>query len=365
MKEKENKKLQLKKKIKKQDLKERGITLIALVVTIIILLILTGVTLNIALSDDGLFNKTKKAVEDYKQAQSDEEEAIRQIATQLYSEYVGATVIGYNPTGESASCSIGQVTSGTETLQNFNREQLNWRVWDYDGNILRMIGDPTGSLTLKGAAGYNNGVWAVDHICKELYSNNKKGVSVTNLKRTDIQKVSTYDYTKYKHDKSGYIEDTTSSDDNGNLIYFGESKTYASSNQYPKMWNDNDKNWTYEYKNKDKTATGGDEECEIWEVIGTNDGQITDTMTAGSDSTTFKQSYYYHNYKESEFINDAYYDLIFKKADGTPAGYYWLAGRYVRLCESYCDFGVQRVYASSSGGFVHGNDLCDSNRYYD
>ena len=58
--------LKNKKIVKKQELQEKGITLIALVVTIIILLILAGVTLNIALSDNGLFGKAKKAVEKYK-----------------------------------------------------------------------------------------------------------------------------------------------------------------------------------------------------------------------------------------------------------------------------------------------------------
>ena len=57
--------LMLKNKAKKQKLQERGITLIALVVTIIILLVLAGVTLNIALSDNGLFSKAKEATEDY------------------------------------------------------------------------------------------------------------------------------------------------------------------------------------------------------------------------------------------------------------------------------------------------------------
>ena len=68
---------------RKISLREKGITLIALVVTIIILLILAGVTLNMALSDNGLFSKTKEAVEKYKQAQSDEEEAIKEIEKQL------------------------------------------------------------------------------------------------------------------------------------------------------------------------------------------------------------------------------------------------------------------------------------------
>ena len=47
--DKKSKNLKFKKIAKKQKLQERGITLIALVVTIIILLILSGVTLSIAI----------------------------------------------------------------------------------------------------------------------------------------------------------------------------------------------------------------------------------------------------------------------------------------------------------------------------
>ncbi len=70
--DKKDEDLKFKKIAKKQKLQERGITLIALVVTIIILLILTGVTLNIALSDGGLFSKTREAAKKY-QTESERE----------------------------------------------------------------------------------------------------------------------------------------------------------------------------------------------------------------------------------------------------------------------------------------------------
>ena len=71
--DKKGENLKLRKIAQKQKMKERGITLIALVVTIIILLILAGVTLNIALSDNGLFSKAKKAADDYNQKSIEEE----------------------------------------------------------------------------------------------------------------------------------------------------------------------------------------------------------------------------------------------------------------------------------------------------
>ena len=149
----------LRKIVKKQKLKERGITLIALVVTIIILLILAGVTLNIALSDNGLFSKAKKATEDYKEAQSEEEDLISQFATQMYSEYVGATVTGYelssntvtikgttSGVGDDNQDDEGNTIAGVDENgeQKFTTEDdMTWRVWDFDGNTLRIIGDPT------------------------------------------------------------------------------------------------------------------------------------------------------------------------------------------------------------------------------
>ena len=48
---------------------EKGITLIALIITIIVMLILVIVTLNVALGDDGLINRSKKAARDHKIAE--------------------------------------------------------------------------------------------------------------------------------------------------------------------------------------------------------------------------------------------------------------------------------------------------------
>ena len=71
--DKKGENLKLRKIAQKQKMKERGITLIALVVTIVILLILAGVTLNIALSNNGLFNKAKTAADEYNQKSLEEE----------------------------------------------------------------------------------------------------------------------------------------------------------------------------------------------------------------------------------------------------------------------------------------------------
>ena len=56
---------------------EKGITLIALVITIIIMLILAGVTLSLSLGDGGLIQKTREAVAQYEGVQEQEAEDIK------------------------------------------------------------------------------------------------------------------------------------------------------------------------------------------------------------------------------------------------------------------------------------------------
>ena len=54
--------------MKRFNLKEaKGITLVALVITVIILLILAGVTLNLVVGENGLIAKSKRATEEYRQ----------------------------------------------------------------------------------------------------------------------------------------------------------------------------------------------------------------------------------------------------------------------------------------------------------
>ena len=80
---KENENLKLRKKVKREKLREKGITLIALVVTIIILLILAGVTLSLSLSQNGLFSRAQNAADRYKKAQADEEGLVSDLETDM------------------------------------------------------------------------------------------------------------------------------------------------------------------------------------------------------------------------------------------------------------------------------------------
>ncbi len=64
--------------------KNKGITIVALIVTIIVLLILAGVTLATLSGDNGILTKAKTAKEEYKKAQY--EEAINFAKLQAHTE---------------------------------------------------------------------------------------------------------------------------------------------------------------------------------------------------------------------------------------------------------------------------------------
>ena len=63
--------------------KIKGITLIALVVTIIILLILSGTAISLTLGEDGIFKKAKDAIDKYKEAAEQEKNMIYNLESDM------------------------------------------------------------------------------------------------------------------------------------------------------------------------------------------------------------------------------------------------------------------------------------------
>lgn len=62
--------------MKKRNWKDNGITLIALVVTIIILLILAGITIGMVAGENGLIQRAKDAKAAYEKAAGDEQVSV-------------------------------------------------------------------------------------------------------------------------------------------------------------------------------------------------------------------------------------------------------------------------------------------------
>ena len=118
--------------------KNKGITLVALVITIIILLILAGISIS-ALTNQGLFGKAKESKEKSENAQKEEQNILNEYEETLdkysesgikasdianaedKSEYYGKVVIGYTPKNGA-------------TVQN-------WKIFYADSNNIYLIAD--------------------------------------------------------------------------------------------------------------------------------------------------------------------------------------------------------------------------------
>ncbi len=81
-------KLKCTKKINEQEQNKKmgyakGITLISLVITIIILIILAGVSINLVLGENGLFTKAREAKEKFLEAQEEEQEGLNTLLDEM------------------------------------------------------------------------------------------------------------------------------------------------------------------------------------------------------------------------------------------------------------------------------------------
>lgn len=81
----------MKKEIKNKQ--EKGITLIALVVTIVVLLILAGVSISLVLNNNGVISRAKEARDQYAEAQTNEENQLNEVSDWI-KEIVGDTTGG-------------------------------------------------------------------------------------------------------------------------------------------------------------------------------------------------------------------------------------------------------------------------------
>ena len=106
---------------KKTSRREKGITLIALIVTIIVLLILAGVTINLAVNNQGIFNKAKTATRAFKNASENEQtgldEADKEIAKYMPKE---GSEGGSGSGSESSGGTSERENSGSSTSESSN-----------------------------------------------------------------------------------------------------------------------------------------------------------------------------------------------------------------------------------------------------
>ena len=103
----------------------KGITLIALVVTIVVLIILAGVAINLSLSNNGIFNRAKQAREDYKHATNEEQSGLANVEKAMDEIAGGGTT---NPPVEKSeiekSRDAGTYMTAPTTLKDSNENLI-------------------------------------------------------------------------------------------------------------------------------------------------------------------------------------------------------------------------------------------------
>lgn len=138
--------------------------------------------------------------------------------------------VDYNPDIGTYKVADGENGSGIDVTstgyQEFTTEtgvkSLEWRVLSIDektGNIELISATVRQPLSLYGVNGYNHGVDILNDLCETLYSKTVQGVKVAtgrSINVEDINKKTTYDYTKYTD--------------------YGEVLTYTSNKYYPKLY---------------------------------------------------------------------------------------------------------------------------------
>ena len=210
--------------------KNKGITLIALIITIIILLILVGVSINLAIKGD-LFGSAEKAVSGTNDKVAQEQTRVDELMGELEKveaqnavhnwqytdstrakirctcarckafndgDSTGRTLSIGQQIGETesktGSTSITSAKSGYDSDQTLalNAEETKWVVFGYEDKdndglnevLLLTTEHPTTSkIYFEGAVAYNNAVDEVNRMCKELYGTNARGITIEDVNR--------------------------------------------------------------------------------------------------------------------------------------------------------------------------------------
>ena len=395
----------------KFKIKERGITLIALVITIIILLILAAVTIAALSGDNGILSNAARAKQETERA-----EILEQIRLDIYGEMAdnegtdpteadieriadnygdisgstfddkvlktekgsyeiklsdiwqpekadeGVTIpegleigsyVSYNPSGtypwQSEYCSSPEDTSYEKTLDSSTGKPFNidrWRVLDIneetgevtlvpehstdDGN--NGASATSGTVYLKGAQGYNNGVKLLNDACSALYGNEEKGITARSINIEDIEgKMIETELSKVYEKDYGEQVSTAYTQDNSYYPSIYAKELYRSING----------------ENRIETGLGMSEQA--GDFIEATDDDATEGYLQGAGLRPTETYWYGDNsFMQTAFetansgVN--YYDLLMPDGNNT---YYWVASRCVNTYSSNCDFLVRYV---SSGG---------------
>ena len=208
----------MKTKNKRNYLKEKGITLIALVVTIVVLLILAGVSINALFGDSGIINKAKDAQNKMDQATQNDLDAINELNNWIDGKTNGTT--GGNTTGGDDKPSTSELPSTSYTTPYYPDNTFT----KVDGTDLS-----SGLVIQDGSENKNEYVWI--EVPKSLYANSSYNTETTT---GDKKPTSSTDYDKIEyclHKYTDYYRNGTSYTD----TYYSDAATGLTSTQYTEL----------------------------------------------------------------------------------------------------------------------------------
>ena len=329
--------------------RNKGITLIALVITIIILLILAGISIS-ALTNQGLFKNAKLAQNATEKAEAEQGKTLNEYEDEI-NKYLsnndkteetlvdkvndGTIKIGdyvkYTPDTASTDSILQELNtySGSDknTTSTLTQESLNWRVLDIKDGQVRLISElpTTSTITLSSYNGYNNAVKLLDDTCSTLYTNKQLASKVQNLKIEDItEKMVETDYSKFDSNYGKTFTPTTKYYPNI-LIKEKEQKVNGTAG----------------------TELGLSEQTEL----------INQTTKTQATSLEIKYTYWNKTMTTNDFKNSKYYELFINNGSNYPE--YWMSSRCIGVASNVAGFTVRLV----STGTVNVYRLCNSNGY--
>ena len=353
-----NKKLKIKQ--------EKGITLIALVVTIVVLLILAGVSISLVLNNNGVISKAKDAKNQYAEAQTNEEKQLNEVSDWIDTK-VGDTTGGGSVTkidgvpipegyyyvgGTKAK---GLVISDNVADKELDKGKENVRR-DLAGNQWVWVPVETpSSLYTTVAAGQalagSTGVKTTKYTNSEIISKKTRGLpGSTNWREPDILTDSTYGDTDDRAKTAGFsslanMAETMKSDYEEMIaslekykgFYIGRYELTANGEKTGAT--QTDKNWYTLYKNCKTLAVGSNVKTRMiwglqWDAtcnwLDSSGFSITDSSTWGNyknNDATGHGSLQNTGFSESWKANNIYdfagncYELTQEAADTFSRAY--------------------------------------------
>ena len=312
---------------------QKGITLIALVITIVVLLILAGVSINTLFNDNGIIERAKDAQNKMDEAENKDIEEVKK-ANNWLEEKGGIK----NETGEDKPTQSAEwtqektkVKNGTTTYEvgddysydcGVSGYTGSWKVLGAEnGKLLIMSTIDIGTLKLEGKEGYNTGISQLNEMCKPY------GTNARSIKVEDINRVTGYDP---NNPVSGKKYGATGWNEYGNKVTYTANKTTSSNGL---TYIDGLREGKYEHP--DGRVIGSNGVTSITETS-TAYFYYPNTLTSSNSGTT----------QGIETTGTAY-KLLFRNDKDTENCQYWLASSCVSTGNNYSSFGIRMIFSGN------------------